>query len=75
MKRLASIIGISLLATACTQQVKHKSECIVWKTVHPSRADVLSEGTTKQLIRNNMARDSWCNEANYNVKTKGTKAD
>lgn len=76
--RLISIIGISfMLLTGCVQQqVAIRSECILWKTMYPSRTDVLSEGTTRQLIRNNTARDSWCNEANHNeFETEGESKD
>ena len=34
--------------------------CKSWLPVYPSRADKLTEGTTKQIAGNNASNEAWC---------------
>lgn len=39
-----------------------KQVCEQWRPIRPSRADKLTDGTTKQLAGNNAANEAWCGE-------------
>lgn len=61
-----SIAAIFLMALSGCAQTEVKPDgtavqiCRTWETIRPSRKDVLTDDTAKQIAGNNVAREQWC---------------
>jgi len=63
MPRLALLVlALSLTLAGCSKNTFaiNGANCESWATIYPSRRDVLTDDTAKQIVGNNAARKSWC---------------
>lgn len=55
------LICATLILGGCqTTSLGTNSACILWEPIQPSRVDVLTDGTTRQIIENNAKRRGFC---------------
>jgi len=50
----------SISATEAPPTGAAEHVCRSWQIIRPSRKDVLTPGTTEQIVGNNAARETWC---------------